>query len=67
VQPLGFLVITSKGDVKLLEMSMNASKENAIVSKLPDLVDKVTDLLKKDDKEDSKVKDTTSDTDEDED
>lgn len=48
VQPLGFLVITSSGDVKLMEMSMNASKENVIINKIPDLVDKVTDLLKKD-------------------
>jgi hypothetical protein len=31
-------------------MSMGASKENAIISKIPDMVDKVTDLLKKDDK-----------------
>lgn len=49
VQPLGFLVISSNGEAKLLEMSMNASKENVIINKIPDLVEKVTDLLKKDD------------------
>lgn len=55
VQPLGFLVISPNGNVKLLEMTVNASKENAIVSKIPDLVDKIADLFKKDSKEDTKT------------
>jgi sporulation protein YtfJ len=63
VQPLGFLVITATGDVKLMEMTTNAPKENAIVSKLPDIVDKVTELFKKDDdkstKKDDKDKEDT--------
>ena len=54
VQPLGFLVISSNGEVKLLEMTVNASKENAIVNKIPDVIDKVTDLFKKDDADSSK-------------
>lgn len=58
VQPLGFLVICSNGDVKLLEMTVNASKENAIVSKIPDLVDKVADLFKKDDTKSNDINDT---------
>lgn len=52
MQPLGFLVVSSSGEVKLLEMSMGASKENAIINKIPDMVDKITDLFKKD-KEDN--------------
>lgn len=58
VQPLGFLVISSNGDVKLLEMTVNASKENAIVSKIPDLVDKVADLFKKDDTKSNDINET---------
>lgn len=54
VQPLGFLVISSNGEVKLLEMTVNASKENAIVNKIPDVIDKVADLFKKDDADSSK-------------
>lgn len=54
VQPLGFLVISSNGEVKLLEMTVNASKENAIVNKIPDVIDKVTDLFKKDGADSSK-------------
>ena len=53
MQPLGFLVVSSNGDVKLLEMSMGASKENAIINKIPDMVDKITDLLKKDKQDDT--------------
>ena len=54
VQPLGFLVVSSNGEVKLLEMTVNASKENAIVNKIPDVIDKIADLFKKDDADSSK-------------
>ena len=54
VQPLGFLVVSSNGEVKVLEMTVNASKENAIVNKIPDVIDKIADLFKKDDADSSK-------------
>lgn len=53
MQPLGFLVISSNGEVKLLEMSMNANKENVIINKIPDMVDKIADLIKKDNTKDN--------------
>jgi len=57
VQPLGFLVI-SNGNVKLVEMTMSASKENVIINKIPDLVDKIVDMLKKDDKDKNNINET---------
>ena len=35
-------------------MTVNASKENAIVNKIPDVIDKIADLFKKDDADSSK-------------
>lgn len=60
MQPLGFLVVSSSGEVKLLEMSMGASKENAIINKIPDMVDKITDLFKKDKEDDANNNTSTS-------
>lgn len=53
ISPLAFIAVTN-GEVKLLQMSMNAAKENAIVNLVPEVIDKVTDFLgkKKADKED---------------
>lgn len=59
MQPLGFLVVSSNGEVKLLEMSMGATKENAIINKIPDMVDKITDIFKKDNNKEEN-KDNTS-------
>lgn len=47
IQPLAFLVV-SKGEVKLLQMSMNADSKNAIINMVPDVFDKVTSLFNKD-------------------
>ncbi len=44
LQPLAFITITN-GEVKLLQMSVNASKENAIINMIPDVVDKITDFI----------------------
>ena len=41
---LAFITITN-GEVKLLQMSVNASKENAIINMIPDVIDKITDFI----------------------
>ncbi len=44
IQPIAFLVIIN-GEAKLLQVSMNASSQNAIINLIPDVVDKVSDML----------------------
>ncbi len=44
LQPLAFITITN-GEVKLLQMSVNASKENALINMIPDVIDKITDFI----------------------
>lgn len=46
ISPIAFIAILN-GDVKLLQLSMNASKENAIVNLVPEVIDKVTEFLNK--------------------
>jgi len=46
IQPIAFIVIAN-GDVKLLQMSMNANSSNAIINMVPDVVDKITSILNK--------------------
>lgn len=46
ITPIAFLVITSN-DVKLMQLSVNASTPNAVINMVPDLVDKLTNLLNK--------------------
>lgn len=46
IQPLGFLVV-SNGEVKLLQMSMNASSQNAIINMVPEVFDKISSLFSK--------------------
>ncbi len=54
ISPIAFIVIAN-GDVKLLQMSMNANSSNAIINMVPEVVDKITSLFgKKKDKEDQK-------------
>lgn len=53
IQPIAFLVI-SNGDVKLLQMSMNANSSNAIINMVPEVFDKVSSLFKKDGKTEEK-------------
>ncbi len=45
IQPLAFIVIKRDGDVKLLQMSVNAEKENAIINTIPEVVDKIADIF----------------------
>lgn len=49
IQPLGFLAICG-GDVKLLQMSMEATSTNAIINLVPEMVDKLTGLFHKEGK-----------------
>jgi sporulation protein YtfJ len=58
IQPLAFIIIKSDGDVKLLQMSMSASKENAIINTIPDVIDKVSDMFSKDKDKNEKSKET---------
>ena len=48
IQPIAFIVIKRDGDVKLLQMSVNASKENAIINTVPEVIDKISDIFSKD-------------------
>ncbi len=45
VQPLAFICVSPSGDIKLLQMSVNASKENAIINTIPELIEKISDLV----------------------
>lgn len=47
IQPLAFIVIAN-GDVKLLQMSMNANSSNAVINLIPEVFDKLSALMKKD-------------------
>ena len=53
IQPLAFIVV-SKGEVKLLQMSMNANYSNAIINMVPEVFDKISSMIKKDEKESKK-------------
>lgn len=49
IQPVAFIVV-SNGDVKLLQMTMNASTSNAVVNMIPDIFDKVSEIMNSDNK-----------------
>lgn len=51
ISPIAFIVIAN-GDVKLLQMSMNANSSNAVVNMIPDVIEKITSFVKKKDKKD---------------
>lgn len=46
MQPIAFITITN-GEAKLLQMSVNASKENALINMVPDVIDKITSFINK--------------------
>ena len=54
IQPLAFLVV-SNGDVKLLQMSMDANSSNAIINMVPEVFDKISAIFKKDSKTEEKT------------
>ena len=60
IQPLAFLVI-SNGEPKLLQMSVNASAENAVINLIPEVSDKISGIVGKGkDKKESKKDNTES-------
>ncbi len=59
VQPLAFICVSPDGNVKLLQMSVNASKENAMISTLPDLIDKISALVNGGEKKEKPAKKKT--------
>lgn len=44
LQPLGFLVV-SNGDVKFIQINLDTSKTSAVVNMIPDLMDKIKDMV----------------------
>ncbi len=46
VEPVAFITI-SNGDIKLLQMTVNQSKGNALINMVPDVVDKITAAVNK--------------------
>lgn len=53
IQPLAFITIMPDGNVKLLQMTINAPKENAALAMIPDIIDKVTEFIGKNKSEES--------------
>ena len=51
ISPIAFIVIAN-GEVKLLQMSMNANSSNAVVNMIPDVIDKITKIVKNKEKKD---------------
>lgn len=49
VKPIGFLVVQN-GDVRLIQLSMNADKGNVALNMVPDIIDKISSLIPKKDK-----------------
>ena len=47
ISPLAFIAILPDGNVKLLQMTVNASKENAALALIPEVVDKITSFIEK--------------------
>lgn len=47
ISPLAFITILPDGNVKLLQMTVNASKENAALALIPEVVDKITSFIEK--------------------
>lgn len=55
VTPLAFITITPDGNVKLLQLTVNAPKENAALAIIPDMVDKVMGFLNKGKNSDAEI------------
>lgn len=50
VTPLAFITIAPDGSTKLLQLTVNAPKENAALATIPDVIDKVVSFLGKNNK-----------------
>jgi sporulation protein YtfJ len=49
VKPVGFLVVQN-GDVRLIQLSMSADKGNVALNMVPDIIDKISGIISKKDK-----------------
>ena len=47
IQPIAFITILPDGNVKLLQMTIIATKETAALALIPDIVDKITGIISK--------------------
>lgn len=47
IQPIAFITVLPDGNVKLLQLTINAPKENAALAMIPDIVEKITDVISK--------------------
>lgn len=54
VKPIGFLVVKD-GNVRLMQMTMDADKGNVLLEKLPEMIDKIGDMFSKDKKKSEDV------------
>ncbi len=61
IQPIAFIAVSPDGDVKLLQMTINASKENAALAIIPEIVDKITGIINKNKQETAEEKEETAD------
>ncbi len=64
IQPLAFITILPDGNVKLLQMTINAPKENAALALLPDIIDKISSMVNKPKENDSSADDAIGETEE---
>ena len=46
ITPIAFITI-SNGDVKLLQLTMDAAPSNSAINMVPDVIDKITDFISK--------------------
>ncbi|MCR5717985.1 MAG: sporulation protein YtfJ [Oscillospiraceae bacterium] len=46
VKPVSFIVVRN-GEVEMQQLTMNADKSNVLIEKLPELIDKISEMLKK--------------------
>lgn len=60
IQPMAFITILPDGNVKLLQMTVNAPKENAALAMIPDIIDKVTDFMSKNKSQETSEEDSES-------
>lgn len=61
VNPIGFLVVQN-GDVRLVQLSMNADKGNVALNMIPEIIDKISALIQKKDKTGAAEADAAADT-----
>lgn len=57
IQPQAFIVV-SNGDVKLLQMTVNADAPSGVISMVPELIDKIADMFSKGKKDKEKTVET---------